>query len=61
MNVVLKAPDDKDCTGVSWNGAWYEVVDGYLTVPKEAIPELTRPIHGFVVSTEPTPKTKKRA
>ena len=45
--VLLKAPPG--CNGANWNGQYYEVVAGLLEVPSAAIPELTRPIHGFTL------------
>ena len=45
--ILLKAPDG--VAGASWGGNWYEVVAGLLEGPAAAVPELTRPIHGFVV------------
>ena len=45
--VLLKAPPG--CNGAAWGGNWYECVAGLLEVPAAAVPELTRPIHGFTV------------
>ncbi len=43
--------------GASWGGKWFAPdADGCITVPEAALPELTRPIHGFcVVKESPAP------
>ena len=45
--VLLKAPPG--CAGASWNGQWFESLDGLVEVPAMAVAELTRSIHGFTV------------
>lgn len=52
MREFVTLVTSKDCPGVSWGGQWYEAIDGRVKVPREAVPELTRAVHGNRVATE---------
>ena len=54
--VLLRAP--AGCNGASWNGNWYECLDGLIEVPASAVNDLTRPIHGFVLEPEKAEPTQ---
>lgn len=54
--VRLKAKEGAG--GASWNGQWFPLVDGHVTVPEEAVVDLTHFLHGFTVARDAPPAPK---